>query len=296
MRSKPADKRSPGRIPALEYLLQPAILVAVMALWFSNPEEPLIYPIVLATVHVLLGVIEHWMPARPDWLQPAREKLMNVVLVVVLTIGIGIVAGWYDMLLREPLAELRAILHLDIWPHDWPLFAQVLLVFFTGEFIWYWLHRMEHRWALVWRISGHGVHHSFKKLGGLNFGLNHPLEFFFLVAPSAFVELLFGVGIAAAGASILAVVQASIAHANIRMNSRVIGWLFTTNEYHIHHHSVVMEESNTNYGCAAIVWDRLFGTFEPGPTREAGTGPTEPTLWRKALMPFREPDDTAIAP
>ncbi len=294
--SMPDDKSTQVRMPIIEYGLQPAILIAVMAFWLSDPTNPLVYPLVLAAVHLLLGGLEYWRPARPDWLQPAREKLLNVVLVVILTIGVGIVAGWYDAVLREPLANLRGALNLDIWPHEWPVLAQVFLVFLAGEFIWYWVHRAEHRWALVWRVSGHGAHHSFKKLGALNFGLNHPLEFFFLVAPSAFVELLFGVGIAAAGATILGVVQASIAHSNIRLNSRVIGWLFTTNEYHIHHHSVIMDESNTNYGCSAIVWDRLFGTFEPGPTLETGTGPTEPTLWQKTLMPLREPEDTAIAP
>ncbi len=57
-----------------------------------------------------------------------------------------------------------------------------------------------------------------------------------------------------------------------------------------------MAESNTNYGCSAIVWDRLFGTFADSRTAEAGIGPTEPTLWQKFLMPVREPLDSKIAP
>ena len=58
----------------------------------------------------------------------------------------------------------------------------------------------------------------------------------------------------------------------------------------------MLEESNTNYGCAAIVWDRVFGTFEDAATQETGTGPTEPSLWGKFLMPFVEPEDTSTAP
>jgi len=58
----------------------------------------------------------------------------------------------------------------------------------------------------------------------------------------------------------------------------------------------VLDESNTNYGCAAILWDRMFGTFADAPTRETGTGPTEPSLWGKFLMPIKEPADTQIAP
>ena len=128
------------------------------------------------------------------------------------------------------------------------------------------------------------------------FGLNHPIEYFFIVLPSALVELIFGVGTATAGAAILMVTQASIAHANIPLNTRWIGLLFTTNTYHICHHSAVLEESNTNYGCSAIIWDRVFGTFLHNTISEAGTGPTEPTMWEKFLMPFKEPEDTAIAP
>ena len=75
-----------------------------------------------------------------------------------------------------------------------------------------------------------------------------------------------------------------------------IGWVLTTNNYHIRHHSTVLEESNTNYGCSAILWDRVFGTFSEGPVVDAGIGPTEPSTWRKLLMPFREPEDSAVAP
>ncbi|MEM7017490.1 MAG: sterol desaturase family protein, partial [Pseudomonadota bacterium] len=130
----------------------------------------------------------------------------------------------------------------------------------------------------------------------LNFGLNHPVEYFFILLPAALVELTFGVGVAAAGAAIFGVTQTSIVHANIKLNTQWIGLLFTTNTYHICHHSAVLEESNTNYGCSAIIWDRVFGTFLDRQIVDAGTGPTEPTMWQKFLMPIRDPVDTEIAP
>ena len=110
------------------------------------------------------------------------------------------------------------------------------------------------------------------------------------------VELTFGVGIATLGATVLGVTQTSIVHSNINLNSRFIGWVFTTNRYHICHHSADLDESNTNYGCSAIIWDRVFGTFLDTRIADAGTGPTEPTLWQKFMMPIREPGDTSIAP
>lgn len=281
---------------AVKYALQPSALILILWYWLSDTGNPLAFAISIGTLHIALGTLEHAIPARPGWLIRGWEWVRNIALVILLTLAIGYVAALYDVALREPLAQLRQSLNLNIWPHHWPLLAQVFMVFFFSEFVWYWFHRAEHRWHLVWRLSGHGTHHAFKRLGALNFGLNHPLEFFLLVLPAALIELTFGVGAAAAGAAILGTAQASIAHSNLDLNTKGIGWLLTTNRYHIHHHSMVLEESNSNYGCSAIVWDRLFGTFSDARTVEAGTGPTEPTLWQKFLMPIREPTDTAIAP
>lgn len=285
-----------ARNPLLAYLLQPVILVAVLGCWYFNAENPATYLLVLVSVHVLLGCLEYALPARRDWLQPWRKKLSLLAIATVVFSATVFMADLYSQHLTAPLAALRNHLSLDVWPHHWPVLLQLFVVFFLSELIWYWMHRAEHRWSFVWRCTGHGAHHSFKNLGAINFGANHPMEIFVLVLPSALVELTFGVGIAAGGAAMLVGVQASIAHANISMNTKGIGWFLTTNEYHIRHHSAVLDESNTNYGCAAIIWDRVFGTFSAGSTLDTGIGPTEPTLWEKVLMPIREPEDSAIAP
>ena len=280
----------------LFYCLQPLLLLIVISNWCLNPSRAETYLLTIVFVQLVLGFSESYFAARPAWSTTAKEKTRNVALVIVLSTIALTVAELYGVWLASPLEAFRNSIGLDIWPHEWPLLVQLSMVFFFSELLWYWMHRAEHRWSLVWRLSGHGFHHSFKKLGALNFGLNHPVEYFFIVLPSALVELTFGVGVAAAGAAILTVTQASIAHANIALNTHWIGLLFTTNKYHICHHSAVLEESNTNYGCSAIIWDRVFKTFLDKTTAEAGTGPTEPTMWGKFLMPFKEPEDTAIAP
>lgn len=280
----------------IKYALQPLILISTVTAWVSFPESPAVYPLTIIVVQLLLGTMEHWLPARPAWVIHAKEKCLNILIVVFLLAGTIMVTSLYDQFIVEPLGHIRESLDLDIWPRDWPLVIQMFMVFFLSEFIWYWIHRAEHRWYLIWRLSGHGAHHSFKRLGALNFGLNHPLELFFLAVPAAIVELLFGVGVAAAGALVLLTTQASIAHTNLEMNSRWIDFIFTTNRHHLRHHSVVLEESNTNYGCSVLLWDRLFGTFEDGTVVECGIGPSEPSLTEKLMMPIREPTDTAIAP
>lgn len=278
------------------YGLQPLLLITTVGLWHLEPANELTYIYMIIAVQLILGFIEHYMPARREWVIHAKQKSINLVLVVFLTMIAITLTAAYETWLTGPLEKLRHAAGLDIWPHHLPLLAQVLLVWVTSEFLWYWMHRAEHRWAIIWRLSGHGAHHSFKKLNALNFGLNHPVEYFFILLPSILVELTFGVGLAALGASVLTVTQTSIVHSNINLNSSLIGWLFTTNRHHICHHSAVLEESNTNYGCSAIIWDRLFQTFLDRRITDAGTGPTEPTTWEKFMMPIQEPGDTAISP
>jgi len=276
--------------------LQPALLLGVLASWIADPENPALFGLTFLGVHLLLGALEYRIPARPHWRHPATEKLVVLGIAVVSFMVGGAASGLYETHLTAPLDAIRATLHLDLWPHHWPLVPQALLVFFLSEFIWYWIHRAEHRWTPVWRLSGHGAHHAFKKLNAINAGANHPIELFLIVLPAILVDLLFGVGAAAYGAVLLTLVQTAVVHSNLRLNSSFIGWLFTTNAWHIRHHSADLAESNTNYGCAAIVWDRVFGTFGDSAVVEAGVGPREPTTLEKLLMPIREPEGSVIAP
>lgn len=280
----------------LYYGLQPMILIAALSYWLLDPASEITYVLIVLAVQLVLGTLEHWQPARPKWIIHARQKCLNILLVVLLVNLSFLFGEYYENVLSVPLSLLREQLNIDFWPHHWPLLFQVFLAFLCSEFIWYWLHRAEHRWQIVWRASGHGAHHAFKKLNALNFGLNHPLESLVLLLPPLVVEVVFGVGIASAGATVLVAIQASIAHANVSLNSKLIGLVFTTNTYHIRHHSSIIDESNTNYGCAAIMWDRIFGTFADGKTIDVGIGPTEPTLWQKFLMPLKEPTDSSVAP
>ncbi len=280
----------------LFWTLQPTLLGAVLVAWIAAPDSPLLYPLTLLGVHLFLGTLEYVIPARPAWHQPLTEKLGLIVIAAIsLTVG-GTASKLYNTLLAEPLTSWRTAMNLEVWPHHWPLIVQVFLVFFASEFIWYWMHRAQHRCPPVWRVSGHGAHHSFKKLNAINFGANHPVELFWIVFPAVFVDLVFGVGAAAYGALLLTTTQTAIVHSNLRLNAKGIGWLMTTNAWHIRHHSANLEESNTNYGCAAILWDRVFGTFANTGVIEAGIGPRETTALEKLLIPIREPEGSVIAP
>ena len=283
---------------SIKFGLQPLLLCATLVLWSFNQNELWIYPVLAIGIQLILGTLEYTFPARTEWLHNKPYKiLLSCVFIFTYMLTAIVVLPLYAEHVNPILTNIRTGLGVDVWPSNWPIVCQVLLAFFLSELIWYWLHRAEHRWQWLWRLSGHGSHHAFKKLGAINAGANHPLELLLVLSlPSAIVELVFGAGLAVAGSTLLVLTSAYLAHSNLDLNEKVIGWLFTVNKHHIHHHSVVHAESNTNFGCAAIVWDRLFGTFSNGLTLETGVAPEEPSLWEIFVMPLREPRDIQTAP
>lgn len=131
----------------------------------------------------------------------------------------------------------------------------------------YFQHVMFHTLPLLWRF--HSVHHSDHELDvttGLRF---HPFE----ILISMLVKFM---TIAALGAPVLAVIIFEIilnatsmfTHSNIRINStleRIIRWAFVTPNMHWSHHSVVENETNSNFGFNLSIWDRIFGTYLDAP-------------------------------
>ena len=279
----------------VKYYLQPVLMVLAVSIPMLMLDE-ISYQIFWFCLLLLLTCLEAVIPARPKWQETFNDKLMILGLVwIASTVG-ELVKSLLGMSLFTWLESIRDTYGLGIWPSDWPIIAQVLLVFISYELVNYWYHRGSHSWTWLWKASGHGTHHAFKSLTAINTMANHPFESLFLLLPRIVVGVLLGgeqVGIAAGS---LFTVIVFMAHTNLDLNSKVIGWLFTTNRYHIHHHSMVREESNTNYGCACIMWDRVFGTFSDADTKEAGIGKTQPNFTELMLMPFEEPKSSEVAP
>ena len=275
--------------------LQPTLTALALVLPMMGAEG-FSYHIFWVSLIVLLTVLEIFIPARPHWQGSLNEKLLVLGLVWIASTADDLFEAAFDGSLFVWLESLRDKLGLDIWPDAWPILAQVLLIFLAFELVNYWYHRGAHKWGWLWKASGHGTHHAFKNLTAINTMANHPFEALFLMLPQMLVGYLLGGEEVAMAVGALFAVTVFMAHCNLELNSKVIGWLLTTNRYHIHHHSMVREESNTNYGCACILWDRVFGTFSDADTEETGIGKTQPTYAELFLMPFEEPKSSEVAP
>lgn len=270
----------------------PLLLGGALGLWWALGANDGAMLAALASVLVASMLLELLIPAEPTWRLGLGATLRLAGLYLLGLILSGALIATYESLLPAALAGVSERVGAAIWPDDWPLLAQALLLYFGSDFLYYWAHRAIHRWSPLWRASGHGFHHAFQNLHTINAGTSHPFELVLLALPLVLLAAVFGPPDQAVGlAGVLLLTNASLAHANIRMETPVFNLFFTSSDQHRRHHSAVFEDSNTNYACNAILWDRLFGTYSRGQVLQTGIGPTQPPLWRMFLLPFHEPDD-----
>ena len=137
------------------------------------------------------------------------------------------------------------------------------------DLVMYLQHVMFHAVPLLWRL--HMVHHAdldFDLTTGLRF---HPLE----IVLSMILKMTI---IVALGPPVFAVLifeiilngMAMFSHGNIKLPMKCdhyLRLLVVTPDMHRVHHSVIIRETNSNYGFNFSIWDRLFGTYLPQPSK-----------------------------
>ncbi len=132
-----------------------------------------------------------------------------------------------------------------------------------------WLqHVMVHAVPVLWRL--HRLHHAdldYDVTTGARF---HPIEILLsLGIKFAVIALL---GAPAAAVLVFEVILNAMAmfnHANFKLPlglDAVLRTMFVTPDMHRVHHSIVPEETNSNFGFNLSIWDRMFGTYIAQPT------------------------------
>jgi sterol desaturase/sphingolipid hydroxylase (fatty acid hydroxylase superfamily) len=156
---------------------------------------------------------------------------------------------------------------LSLWPHSWPLLAQLPLAWVVVELFAYWPHRWLHEVPWLWRL--HATHHSPERLYWLNATRAHPLE-------HVFRGLIGAVPLALAGATpeliALSVLSDGVIglfqHANVDFRLGPLDYVFSAAPVHRWHHSRARAEADHNFGDSFIFWDVVFGTYYKPNRRE----------------------------
>ena len=173
------------------------------------------------------------------------------------------------------IAVYAAIYTVSPWhlpTNEWWTYA---LLFVADDLAFYWYHRVGHEVRVFW--AAHVVHHSSQHFN-LSTALRQPifpmtaLPFW---APGALFFppwMIFGMQ------SVSLIYQFGLHTERIGRLWAPIEFLFNTPSHHRVHHGAQQQYLDRNYGGILIIWDRLFGTFEPGGRA-------------RALRPDEEPRD-----
>jgi sterol desaturase/sphingolipid hydroxylase (fatty acid hydroxylase superfamily) len=128
-------------------------------------------------------------------------------------------------------------------------------------------HVLFHRVPLFWRL--HRMHHTDLDIDVTTGARFHPVE----IVASMGIKMAAIVILGAPGWSVLAFevllnATSMFNHSNVFMNQRLDGFLrkfLVTPDMHRVHHSVIINETNSNFGFNLPWWDRLFGTYRDQP-------------------------------
>ena len=133
--------------------------------------------------------------------------------------------------------------------------------FIAWDFLYYWSHRLQHERRLLW--TNHVTHHS-SRYYNLSTALRQPWQGYLTFGIFAPMPLL-GMPahhIAKAGQLNL-LYQYWIHTETIDKLPAPIEAVFNTPSHHRVHHGANPQYLDKNYGGILILWDKLFGTFEP---------------------------------
>ncbi|TSD99826.1 sterol desaturase family protein [Skermania sp. ID1734] len=134
-------------------------------------------------------------------------------------------------------------------------------LFVADDFAYYWYHRTHHTIRLFW--ASHVVHHSSEHYN-LSTALRQPWTPFSSMPfwlPLAFLG--FSPWMILLQQSISLVYQFFIHTERIDKLWGPIEYVFNTPSHHRVHHGSNNQYLDKNYGGILIIWDRLFGSFEP---------------------------------
>jgi sterol desaturase/sphingolipid hydroxylase (fatty acid hydroxylase superfamily) len=140
------------------------------------------------------------------------------------------------------------------------VFVYWTLLFFAEDFMYYWLHRIDHYCRFFWAV--HVTHHSSEEYNltvGFRSSVFQPLYRFIYFIPLSFLGFK--------GMDIMFIYSATQIF-GILVHTQTVGklgfleYFMVTPSHHRVHHASNVRYLDKNMGMVLIIWDKLFGTFQ----------------------------------
>jgi len=224
-------------------------------------------PIRLIAFFGVLGAVALWELAAPKR-RLAAPKALRWMNNLALTFFNSFLLRWSFPVLAVGLAaqgEDRAWGLLNNWLL--PEWLAVVVAVALLDLVIYLQHLMFHHVPAFWRL--HRMHHADLDIDVTTGARFHPVE----IVLSMGIKLA---AIAALGTPAVAVLifevllnaTAMFNHGNVRLPERFdrwLRWIVVTPDMHRVHHSIVRQETDSNFGFNLTWWDRLLGTYRAQP-------------------------------
>lgn len=135
------------------------------------------------------------------------------------------------------------------------------LLFLAEDFIFYWIHRIDHVVRLFWAV--HVTHHSSDKFNlttGFRSSVFQPVYRFVWFIPLVLLGFEpFDIFIMYSVTQIYGI----LVHTKYVNKMGVLEYVLVTPSHHRVHHASNVEYLDKNMGMVLICWDQIFGTFQP---------------------------------
>jgi sterol desaturase/sphingolipid hydroxylase (fatty acid hydroxylase superfamily) len=239
--------------------------------------------LLIINLYLVFGFFE--LPFRAEPGHKLAGRIRNIVYAIVLLVATFVYARAIAVLNPLPAREL---------PDHGVIYSIFILAvyLFLIDLMYYWYHRAQHRFALLWAI--HELHHSDTEVNVTtsmrSYWLDRPLQSFIIGLPVSYL-----VGIDARAVLMMPFVLTTwlfFAHANLRLRLGFLTPVICGPHLHRIHHSTRPEHQNKNLAQFFPVFDVLFGTYY-APARDEFPGTGTSTLASDArfleviFRPFR---------
>ncbi len=175
-----------------------------------------------------------------------------------------------------------------------PFYLQVIAGVVCIDLINYWAHRLNHTWALLWRL--HRVHHSDTTMDSSTTYRFHPLDAFLDNLAAIVAAFMFGLdGTVLVFWLIVYMPLLVLHHTDViipKWFDKIFGRVIVSPNLHKIHHHQQQVFTDSNYGLIFIFWDKLFNTYKELPVEEIKYGleefdnPERQTFWYLLKSPF----------
>ncbi|MEE9347756.1 MAG: sterol desaturase family protein [Robiginitomaculum sp.] len=146
---------------------------------------------------------------------------------------------------------------------NFPLWLDITISVIILDMMIYWQHVASHKIPMLWAL--HQMHHVDRDIDATTGIRFHPIEIIASMLYKMLCIIILGAPMAAVIIfEITLNASAVFNHANMRLPLKldaVIRKFLVTPDMHRVHHSVIPAETNSNYGFALSIWDRLFGSY-----------------------------------